>query len=763
MSSNINKKPDQTMWYISFAILVFALFLPPYFRGLFFKGEQQFELITVSFCALCLIFWILQQKKQVFQIHIYDFLPLGLLVSYILSLFVAANMRLAIGGVVKFGIYFMIFFIISFICTTKRDLKLIVNILYLSGLGVAWAGILTALGAISINDGFIAGRIYSTLQYPNTLAIYMLSLTFLGFYLWEYSNGFLKYFYTFGNYSLLLVFLSTNSRGAFIVLPVVLLLYLIFLPRNNKATQLAYSMSIFIAVFIGSLKFIPLILGNKSNIAFLWILVGLFCALLLNYLLMFSLPKLKGIKNFKVLVIILVLLTVLGGTLIVGIMQNNNFVTKIMPQQLVDRIQSININDRNSQERLFWANEAIHHIVLKNPVLGLGGGAWESTYQSFQAYGYSSTQVHNDWIQLWAEIGTLGLLFWLSTWFFFLLYGYYNWKNEDHEIKVLQIAVLIAGIAIGAHSMIDFDLSLSAVTIFLFSMFGLTNSMNKLNNKKTLCTKHVYIGIVAFLSLGLFLLSSSLTISNSYAQKAVQAAQSNHIEDTLAGFQKASKFDPFEASYKIDMARIYAQKKQIKEAIQCGEQAKALDTYNWKIYASLSQIYWQDQKLDKVIEGMDQSIHLAKWNSSVYENASKAYAFAGIHFLQSNDTKQAKIAFDKGRDLVSALNKDLSRLTPKEKWLWETLGKPYTSFTPSTNLYIGMNQYFVGEYDQAILSLNNSLVEEQIKGEGLIWLALCYEKINNLNESTKYLNQAEKINGNLIKNFEFLKQLPQIK
>ena len=90
--------------------------------------------------------------------------------------------------------------------------------------------------------------------------------------------------------------------------------------------------------------------------------------------------------------------------------------SKLMPSHLVSSIRNITLSDRNVQERFVFWQDALK-IVRDHPVFGLGGGAFEETYRRYQSYYYSSTQTHNHYVQMWAEVGTVGL-------FIFLLYGH---------------------------------------------------------------------------------------------------------------------------------------------------------------------------------------------------------------------------------------------------------------------------------------------------------------------------------------------------
>lgn len=57
--------------------------------------------------------------------------------------------------------------------TEEKGAVRLLNIIALGGCLAGVAGLFTATGLISIKDGFVGGRIYSTFQYPNALASFL--------------------------------------------------------------------------------------------------------------------------------------------------------------------------------------------------------------------------------------------------------------------------------------------------------------------------------------------------------------------------------------------------------------------------------------------------------------------------------------------------------------------------------------------------------------------------------------------------------------
>ncbi|MDI9447665.1 MAG: glycosyltransferase [Bacillota bacterium] len=133
---------------------------------------------------------------------------------------------------------------------------------------------------------------------------------------------------------------------------------------------------------------------------------------------------------------------------------------------------------RNATERLYFYQDAIK-MFKERPILGWGGGDWEEAYRAYQSYLYYSNQVHSHYFQIMVEAGLVGLVAILGIWFSFLLLTHrlYHGAKEDAGKRLLIWTITAASVAVGFHAAIDFNLSLSALAIVLWTLFGLARGI----------------------------------------------------------------------------------------------------------------------------------------------------------------------------------------------------------------------------------------------------------------------------------------------
>ena len=123
-----------------------------------------------------------------------------------------------------------------------------------------------------------------------------------------------------------------------------------------------------------------------------------------------------------------------------------------------------------------------------NALLGAGGGGWNATYHMFQPYPYFSTETHDDFMQTGVETGFPGLLDFLLIWGFFIaaawsLYRYARpggLKAATPAVPATTWVILSSALALGIESAMDFNLSLGAVALLLWGLFGLVRGLDRL-------------------------------------------------------------------------------------------------------------------------------------------------------------------------------------------------------------------------------------------------------------------------------------------
>jgi len=768
---------------VAFWGLAGLLFLPPYFRGLFFQPEQERALIFAGVVFWLAWLWKWSKRDCSFLSHPLDYFVLAFPAVYLVSAFQAANHGLAVDEAVKTVLYFLVYWLASRLVRNEKDIITILHVIYLSAAGVALAGLATATGVIHINDGFLNGRIYSTFQYPNALASFLAAVTFIGLYFWRRAgsngpdgavggsqikgvpawlnaNSFYQYLYAAGNFLLFAVFLGTRSNGGFIVFAIVFALFMIGLPKGSRIPVFIHFVLTAVPSAIAVWQFLSAVAGNKTGAAWLWVLAGLVLALAGQAL--YKLGEDKGLlqwiaKNKTTVFALSVFFLAAAGIGASVYLGDHGEAVKALAREF--RL-------RNATERMCFFQDAMK-MFKERPFLGWGGGGWQEAYRAYQSYLYNSNQVHGHYFQIMVETGIPGLLVILGIWasFLHLAHRLYHGAKENTAVRFLVWTVTVAAVSIGLHAVIDFDLSLSALALVLWTMFGLARGMSIYSvvkaddkkKKKYAPPNYFVLGAASAACVLIILFGGLLAAAGNCAAQASKYARSQDLGKAVALLQKASAYNPFNADYHSNLARIYQAQGKLDDGAVEAKKAVELSKYSAQRYADLAGISYNAEKNPDAAAHAEKAVQLAPFQIQWYEMLSRTYFIAGYNELTGGNRDAAKQYFEKAAQVPAKIQNQMDSLSDTEKMLWKDA--PALSATPGIKLNVGTSQYILGMWTEAEANLRDALQDEKSKGEAALWLSVLKGKQGKEQEAQDLLEQAEKLVPQLAQNYESLKSL----
>ena len=297
------------LYKVILAAILAVVFYPPYFRGLFFENDYiKAELFVFIIFAVFWVYKLLKKEKLVFKTPI-DYASFGFVVVYLLSLFAAAGLHLAVEEWLKYCMYFSVFFMLTDLAAEYKNRIRVMWVITFSAVGISLLGIDAAAGGNIVRlvnnffdrlylmfgmdipeKGtffalFVGGRINSTLQYPNTLAAYLMAAFLVAIGLMLLSDSRVKRIIaSCAGFIFFVTFVFTLSRGAYIILPFMLILFIVVLPKGSRTKGTVYAVVPLIASIPAIIKILGLInSGTEGNTAvWLWVLSGVVLCLILT-------------------------------------------------------------------------------------------------------------------------------------------------------------------------------------------------------------------------------------------------------------------------------------------------------------------------------------------------------------------------------------------------------------------------------------------------------------------------------------------------
>lgn len=756
----------------------------PFFRGLFFPVEQQkaLLLVIILFWVTCLWKW-LNSNGQIFS-HPVDYFLLALPVVYVLSSINPANTGLAIDEVVKALLYFFVYWIITNIVITEKDTLRVLKVICLAGMLASLAGLGVATELIKIKDGFLNARIYSTFQYPNALASYLMVSFFISFYLWlrkdDYSladiiglhkkglPGFLLvnlhgYIYISLAYIIMLSFIGAKSNGVFLVFALLMPVLLWGVPRDSRSPAIFYLLASFIVAIPCGLMFVRNSAAGKYALAWLWVLSGFVLALLMQYFFNYLNNKnsFNNVKKYKVYLFtaVAVMAALLAAYAIHYIDSHSRAVAAIVEEFRV----------RNALERMYFYKDAIK-MISERPLLGWGGGGWQEAYKMFQGYMYNSTQVHSYYFQLAVETGITGILVIIMIWSGFLYSTIRVLKEarDQPEIRFMAWTVCISALALGLHASIDFDLSLSALAIVLWIMWALMRNLsfaetnakiNKISKQKKKPT-NMFICVSIF-SIVLMFGTTCLVNASTAAKNVAMRVNSGDLPGLVTLMESAVKNNPWNSEYKANLSSLYMRQGKLDQAINQMEMAVAIGKYNAVLYAVLSDLYMRANTLQKSVAMAERAVQLAPFQTPWYDQLSRFSFYTGLNLKLQGKSNEADEYLKKAAEVNGMIEKQASKMGPLEKRLLRDA--PMLAPTPVTLLYSGAVYCIAGEFNKAEPILLAVTGDDRAKTEALMWLSYLYQREGKQAESVRMVTQAKAINPDAEKQYAYIQQVNNFK
>ena len=504
--------------------------------------------------------------------------------------------------------------------------------------------------------------------------------------------------------------------------------------------------------------------------------------------------------------------------------------SKADPQSLIARLKTISWSDLNLQERLVMSRDAMKIMVSSpaNALLGAGGGGWNATYHMVQPYPYFSTETHDDFMQTGVETGFPGLLDFLLIWGFFIVAAWRLYRyarpgglKAPPAVPATTWVILCSALALGITSAIDFNLSLGAVALLLWGLFGLVRGLERLygpeaavkaaaaaeaaaaqdkrsksrqkKNESTTWRMPSSIKgiIVGALSIVVFFGALNLMLGIQYAEAGDNAAKANNVQGAISNYEQATQRDYWNTDFRSTLTQYYLyQMQQDEQSLSKNPQDQTaqsdestqLDKAQGVMSVAVkenrgdsslrmlyAQVLFRGGAVDEGLLQLEDANILLPLDNSTYEGLATGYFAAGRFYLEqanrqgasAQDVKQLK---QQGQsDLEQALNvpkRIQSRMAAISKdvlQMWTSKGDPLLAVTPAVNQNAGMAAVLLGSYQEADGYLQASLSDNSTKATSQLWEGISLQQQGKKSQGQQLIDQATKSDPSLAA------ELPQIK
>lgn len=716
-SLNINFKAFSIFGLI--CILVFS----PLFRGLFFAQEY-----LPAFMAVAAVFFIAMLHRwntgQNGLISYLDIAVAAYVVAYLLSLINAVAIYDAVSGTLKVAAYALVYWTVSRSIEREQDMHTLLNAVFAGGVAVALVGLTASLGKLPYPGAFNGKFILSTFQYPNTLGAVMGVTSVLGFFLWaRATNPWLKIYYSTAVVLQGITLVASYSKGALMLYPLAMVMLLLGTPREYFWQMFSNQAAALVTVMLASRFFFPAMVDGRVITQAVVLLMAVAVITAYNFLaavmerIIDRFDPTEKTKNIVAISIMIYLGLVVGGYIIYSSQVLPNVYAQFLPASVINEMSNIQSNDVSQVGRVNMYKDAFD-IVKDYPVIGAGGGGWNALYHRYQDELYWTTEVHNQFLQTWVESGSIGFLAFISIWIIALIdiLRIFRWRwrglEADQWLKVWTLTTAIT--MLGIRSFMDFDLSMPAVSIMLWALFGMLRGLAALyipgdrwfrlpQIKSVPMPQWTMLITALIISAAVFIPANLMYRAGVAAAQGARAMATEDLYTAKSFLDKAHNLNPLQPNYLADLAQVNAaiglKAKDAEKRVQArlmAQEAAIKGKYSVPVQQGLVNTYLLLDDVPSALKHTEKVLAINPLDINAYEILSRSYYTSGVRLMKEGQQDTALAMIEQAVKLPQKLEQQIQSISPNPAVRWqgrELALTPMLKFTQGQG-YLLLEQYW---------------------------------------------------------------------
>ena len=552
------------------SLKLFVLFIPLFIYKYIYEFRINQEMILKLFVIISIILWLIKflsvegvtWNKNKLNLPIYFFI---IILSF--SLMTSNAIEVSFGDYIIFISYIILYFTIINVINQKKEFNSFIKIFSITSFLVSIYALIHYYGL----DPYFSeiNQITSTIGQKNWISNYLA-----------------------------------------IIFPIIFSYYLLEKIRKNKV----------IYYLLLSILYATLMICQSRGI---WISISLTLIFAIYIIIKFKFYEIFK-TNKKWLVLILVTFLVITIIYSTDNFLNKSAITVTERAVSIFDIQGSSLNAR----LLMW--RTTFEMIKDRPMFGSGIGTFKMNYLDYQAeflknnpeyikYSGKAREAHNEYLQMWAELGIIGLGIFIGIilTFFNLIINYLK-KVDDDKDKMIVFGLVLGVTCFLIHCLFTFPFHVPALGSTFFILLGLTvvyinefglNEVDKKNSKRIKINMNHSIKkiIIILIFIIAFLLIYTLV------------------------------FKPYSAEIHYFKGIKYYEKENYNNALKDFKYAAWLDPYNGRILHALGSTYYH-------LDIQDEAQKILQ-RTKYYFNDRNIYRNLGLSYTQSGNYQEAEKEF----------------------------------------------------------------------------------------------------------------------
>ena len=362
--------------------------------------------------------------------------------------------------------------------------------------------------------------------------------------------------------------------------------------------------------------------------------------------------------------------------------------------RFIDVVGGNRATGTSADQRMVYYKDALK-IVKDYPVLGTGGRGWNAIYRQYQDFGYRSTEVHSHYLQLWVETGTIGLAAFLAVWAAAVFTTISMLRSRLTVIEKLAVwSVFCAALVLGVHSTIDFNMSLPAIAVLLWGLFGCLGALYRLMNpgesKFSLQipgSKRVWKPALTIMMIAFVAVSFGMLISTQNGEAGKQLLSQRSFKAAENELKQAVSINPLASNYMAALAEAVINQGSNNPKIQQTalgyiDKAILLEPTNPDYRLIHSRFLMTVYNMDEAVKEIEKASSLSPFDQKYVDYLAQAYYVAGSYYYSKGDKNKGRVYLSKAVTLPDLISRRIANIDPK----YRSLQLPELTLTVNDNL-----------------------------------------------------------------------------
>ena len=283
-------------------------------------------------------------------------------------------------------------------------------------------------------------------------------------------------------------------------------------------------------------------------------------------------------------------------------------------------------------------------MIGDHPLTGVGAGNWKVVVPS---YGLDSTvfakgfyapdRVHNTYLQMAAETGIPGAVFYFAMWLIIAFTGFKLIRKTNNENKKILAILMLAGLAaVAVDTLFSFAIERIEHSVYMLLMGGIILGLyldeTPTASKNSSPNNAFVIALLIVAAFNLFLGKKKFDFENYLKQAIFYNEQKRFSETITAVNQGRNTFFTIDITgnpLELYSAVAYKELKNYDASTKDFAIAKSYSPYNARTYNNRATLYWDLKQLQNSIDDYKTALLYAPEFETVLKNLAITYYQAG--------------------------------------------------------------------------------------------------------------------------------------